>query len=213
MNLTYSLTRSARSKASLFAELLWSHQGFLHRATTWPNVRFERRDANDWTAVEPDDALFASAAARLTAESWSHYLEFVPTEVRSFLERFKYGRLAALQVVTACPGLLAELSDVPALTAFLSSHERLRGTEAPRWSELGVVHERGGLFGVLEWLGLPASHQTVAILRNVLDADLPVRLLAPLRSVLWEPETVVELQRTSRLTDRQLAKFCHPLAA
>lgn len=213
MNLTYSLTRSARSKASLFVELLWSHQGFLHRATTWPNVRFERRAANDWVAVEPDDAMFASAAARLTAESWSHYLEFFPVEVRTFLEGFKYGRLAALQVVTACPALLPELAGAPALTAFLSAHERLRGANAPRWSEIGAVHERGGVFGILEWLGLPASRQTLAILQNVLDPDLPVRLLAPLRSVLWEPETVVELQRTPGLTDRQLARFCHPLAA
>lgn len=211
MNLT---THSfVRSKASLFAELLWSHQGFLHRATTWPRVRFERRDANDWVAVEPDEAMFASAAARLTAESWSHYLEFFPAEIRAFLENFTYGRLAALQVVAECPSLVPDLAEAPALTAFLAHHERLRGQHAPRWAEIVAVHERGGLFGVLEWLGLPASRQTVAILRNVLDADLPIRLLAPLRTVLWEPETVVELQRTPRLTDRALSKFCHPLAA
>ena len=105
------------------------------------------------------------------------------------------------------------VSLVPALTAFVAAHERLRGADAPRWRELTAVHERAGLFGVLEWLGLPASRQTVTVLQNVLDPDLPHRLLEPLRSVLWEPETVLVLQRTRGLTDRQLARFCHPLAA
>lgn len=213
MKLTARLTRSSRSKASLLAELHWSHQGLVHRATCWPDVRFERREALDWVAAEPDDAMLASAAARLDAGAWARYLEFFPADVRAFLEGFTYGRLAALQVIAACPTLLPDLAEVPALAAFLSAHERLRGVSAPRWGEIAAVHERGGVFGVLEWLGLPASRQTVAILRNVLDPDLPRRLLEPLRTVLWEPETVLELQRTPRLTDRQLAKFCHPLAA
>jgi len=205
--------RSSRPKTALFAELVWSHQGLLHRATTWPDVRFERRDEHDWVAVEPDEATLASAAARLDASAWAQYLDYFPTEIRAFLCGFKYGRLAALQVITACPALLGDLSIAPALTAFVAAHERLRGTDLPRWGELAAVHERGGLFGVLEWLGLPASRQTVAILQNVLDPDLPQRLLEPLRSVLWEPETVVVLQRSRGLTDRQLARFCHPLAA
>lgn len=213
MKLTTRPLRASRSKAALLAELVWSHQGLLHRATTWPEVRFERRDDHDWVAVEPDEAMLASAAARLDAPAWAAYLEFFPAEVRSFLCGFKYGRLAALQVITACPALMGDLSLVPALTAFVAAHERLRGASEPRWTELTAVHERAGLFGVLEWLGLPASRQTVTILQNVLDPDLPHRLLEPLRSVLWEPETVIVLQRTRGLTDRQLARFCHPLAA
>jgi hypothetical protein len=205
--------RVTRPKTALFAELVWSHQGLIHRATTWPEVRFERRDEQDWVEVEPDEAMFASAAARLDGPAWAAYLEYFPADVRAFLCGFKYGRLAALHVITACPSLLGDLSLVPALTAFVAAHERLRGGGEPRWSEMTAVHERAGLYGVLEWLGLPASRQTVTILQNVLDPDLPHRLLAPLRSVLWEPETVVVLQRTRGLTDRQLARFCHPLAA
>ena len=213
MKLTLRPRRATRPKAALFAELIWSHQGLLHRATTWPDVRFERREADDWVTIEPDEATLASAAARLDAAAWSAYLDYFPGEVRGFLCGFKYGRLAALQVITACPSLLGDLALVPALTAFVAAHERLRGTQLPRWAELTAVHERAGLFGVLEWLGLPASRQTLTILQNVLDPDLPQRLLEPLRSVLWEPETVVVLQRTRGLTDRQLARFCHPLAA
>jgi hypothetical protein len=213
MKLTTRPLRASRSKTALFAELAWSHQGLIHRATTWPDVRFERRDDQDWVAVEPDEAMLASAAARLDAPAWAAYLEFFPAEVRAFLCGFRYGRLAALQVITACPSLMGDLSLVPALTTFVAAHERLRGTQQPRWGELTAVHERAGLFGVLEWLGLPASRQTVTILQNVLDPDLPQRLLEPLRSVLWEPETVLVLQRTRGLTDRQLARFCHPLAA
>lgn len=213
MKLTARPSRITRSKTSLLSELVWSHQGLLHRATTWPDVRFERREEHDWVAVDPDDAMLASAAARLDAASWTAYLDFFPADMRAFLCGFKYGRLAALQVITACPSLMGDLSLVPALTAFVAAHERLRGTHQPRWGELTVVHERAGLFGVLEWLGLPASKQTVTVLQNVLDPDLPQRLLEPLRSVLWEPETVVVLQRTRGLTDRQLTHFCHPLAA
>lgn len=213
MKLVSRRPRPSRPKTALFAELVWSHQGLLHRATTWPDVRFERRDEHDWVAVEPDEATFASAAARLDAPAWTQYLDYFPAEIRAFLGGFKYGRLAALHVITACPALLGDLSIAPSLTSFVAAHERLRGTDLPRWGELAAVHERGGLFGVLEWLGLPASRQTVTILQNVLDPDLPQRLLGPLRSVLWEPETVVILQRSRGLTDRQLSRFCHPLAA
>jgi hypothetical protein len=30
---------------------------------------------------------------------------------------------------------------------------------------------------------------------------------------LWEPRTIWALQRMSAITDRQLARFCHALAA
>ena len=75
------------------------------------------------------------------------------------------------------------------------------------------MQERSGVFGVLEWLGLPASRQTLGILRSVVEPDLPRRLLEPLRTVLWEPRTIFALQRLPALTDRHLARFCHALAA
>lgn len=204
---------STRTKESLFSELAWSYGGLPHRVTTWPDVRFERREADGWTVIEPDEAIFAAAAVRLNEGNWNCFLEFFPAAIRDFLRVFKYGRIAALQVASECPALLPALMETPALTPFLSAHARLRGTGDARWVEISAVHERSGIFGLLEWLGLPASRQTLAALRNVLDPDLPRRLIEPLRAVLWEPETVVILQRSPRLTDRQLTRFCHPLAA
>ena len=69
------------------------------------------------------------------------------------------------------------------------------------------------IFGVLEWLGLPASPQTLAILQHFADPDLPIRLLEPLRARLWEPETILELQHTEEITGRQLDRCCHARAA
>jgi hypothetical protein len=118
-----------------------------------------------------------------------------------------------LQVVARCPALLESLSETPALTAFLASHRSLRGAAAPAWSEINATFERGDIFGVLEWLGLPASRQTLAILHNVADPDVPKRFLEPLRTLLWEPRTIFALQRIPAITDRLLARYCHALAA
>ena len=81
------------------------------------------------------------------------------------------------------------------------------------WGEIAAVHEREGVFGLLQWLGLPASRQTLEILRNVADPDLPRRLLEPLRSALWEPEVIWSLSRGGSVSDEQLARACHALAA
>jgi hypothetical protein len=144
---------------------------------------------------------------------WQPYLEFVPGDVRQFLARFSFTRMEALQVAARCPALLGELADVPALTAFLAAHVSLRGTDAPAWAEINAIYERSDIFGVLEWLGLPASRQTLAILHNVAEPDVPKRFLEPLRTMLWEPRTIFALQRLPAITDRQLARFCHALAA
>jgi hypothetical protein len=121
--------------------------------------------------------------------------------------------MEALQVAARCPALLGTLTEVPALTAFVSSHAGLRGTGSPAWGELNAVYERNGPFGVLEWLGLPASRQTLAILQHIAQPDLPKRWLAPLRTQLWEPQTIFALQRSPAITEPQLARYCHPLAA
>jgi hypothetical protein len=60
---------------------------------------------------------------------------------------------------------------------------------------------------------LPASRQTLGILQQITDPDLPRRLLEPLRLNLWEPEGIWLLRHAGPMTDRQLARRCHALAA
>jgi len=129
------------------------------------------------------------------------------------LERFTFGRIDALQVAARCPSLLPLLEETPALTAFLASHVSLRGTAEACWDEIEAVHGRNGVFGVLDWMGLPASRQTLTILGNVVEPDLPKRFLEPLRSLLWEPTAIFALQRMPAITDRLLAQTVHALAA
>jgi hypothetical protein len=193
--------------------LAWSHAGVSYRVTPWPEVRFERRYGSDWIAAAPGEMVLASAAQSCGDAAWRPYLDFVPADVRGFLERFSFARMEALQVVARCPALLVDLTAAPALTAFLAAHVSLRGTAGPCWGEINAVHDRSGVFGLLEWLGLPASRQTLTILRNVAEPDLPKRFLEPLRTLLWEPGAIFALQRVSAITDRQLARYCHPLAA
>jgi hypothetical protein len=121
--------------------------------------------------------------------------------------------MEALQVAARCPALVETLVETPALTAFVASHVSLRGTSEACWEEITAVHERAGVFGVLEWMGLPASRQTLTILRAIVQPDLPKRFLETLRSLLWEPTAAFALQRMPSITDRQLAQTCHALAA
>lgn len=201
------------SRHALPVELSWTHCGNLFRISVWPEVSCEKRSGDNWERVELDSSLMASAAVVLDKTAWNAYLEYVPFEERAFIEQFRYGRLAALWVLTKCSGLIAALAEAPALTSFIAAHMELRGTSGPRWSEIAVVYERGGIFGLLEWLGLPASRQTLVVLRNLLDPDIPQRLLEPLRMSLWEPAILTALQKSDRLTDRDLARCCHALAA
>jgi hypothetical protein len=160
-----------------------------------------------------EEAAFASAALGVTPKQWRRYLEFVSAADRDFLQQFQFGRMAALQVIMHCPALLEQLSELPALTPFLSCHVGLCGGELPRWSEITAVFERDGIYGLLQWLGMPASRQTIAILRNISDPDIPRRLLEPLRAALWEPEAIWTLLHAPSLTDERLAEACHALAA
>jgi hypothetical protein len=209
--------RAARQGASIVArpDLSWIHDGIRHRVTVWPDVVFQREvEPGKWVAADGGEMVFASAALGVTPQQWRRYLEFMPTAERECLEQFQFARMAALHVITRCPGLLPELKELPALTAFLAAHVSLRGgDEVPRWGEISAVFEREGIFGVLQWLGLPASRQTIAILGNVTDPDLPRRLLEPLRAALWEPEAIWALSHAPALTDERLAEACHALAA
>ena len=220
MNPLRPLSRSPRRARSFPVpvvsrpDLAWAHDGNRYRVTVWPEVKFQCETApGEWVAHEMGETVFASAALGVTANQWRRYLEFVPAAEREFLERFQFGRMAAWHVITRCPGLLVELREVPALTTFLAAHVSLRGGDESRWLEIGAVFEREGVFGVMQWLGLPASRQTVAILGNVSDPDLPRRLLEPLRAALWEPEAIWALLHAPTLTDERLAEACHALAA
>jgi hypothetical protein len=206
-------TPSRRSPMSFPLVLAWSHGGSAHRVTPWPEVQLERRYGDEWIAVTPTADLVASAARTLTEGDWQPYLEFVPAEMREFLTRFTHTRMEALLVAARCPALFMELTETPALAAFVFSHPELRGTAGPAWGEINAVHERSGIYGLLEWLGLPASRQTLAVLRNLSDPDVPKRFLGPLRAMLWEPRTIFSLQRSPGITDRQLARYCHAPAA
>jgi len=195
-------------------ELSWSHFGARWRSTLWPDVRFEHETAGGtWVGETPSEDVLASGAVALDDAGWRRYSEFLPAEERAFLARFHFGRLGALQVIVRCPALLPELAATPALAAFLANHASLRGSPGPRWEEIAAIHERCGVFGLLEWLGLPASRQTLAILQQITDPDLPRRLLEPLRLNLWEPEGIWLLRHAGPMTDRQLARRCQALAA
>jgi hypothetical protein len=195
-------------------ELRWIHDGIRHRVTAWPDVRFERElTPGQWAAHEFPEPVFASTALGVTAEQWREYVEYVPAAERTLLRNFDYNRIGALHVLVRCPALLPEMLKAPALVAFLAAHLGLRGGSQPCWSEINAVHERDGIFGILQWLGLPASRQTLTILQNIADPDVPRRLLEPLRAALWEPEAIWLLSHEPALTDERIAEACDALAA
>lgn len=193
--------------------LSWSHLGALYRVTAWPEVRFECLYGEDWIETSPTEDALASAAKACGAAEWAPYLEFVSTGAREVVSQFSVMRMEALQVAARCPAVVNELGETPALTAFVAAHASLRGSSGACWEEINAVHERSGIFGLLEWLGLPASRQTLNILQSIVQPDVPKRLLEPLRSLLWEPTAIFALQRMPAITDRELARTCHALAA
>ncbi|HVU34396.1 MAG TPA: hypothetical protein VHE61_13255 [Opitutaceae bacterium] len=194
-------------------EVLWSHAGVCRRVTAWPAVAFQRRCGDAWIPDHPDEGSFAAAAADVREPTWRRYLDFLPAAERSFVSRFRFGRLEALQVVARCPALLPVLMEMPALTVFVSAHVALRGSRRPGWDEIDAIFERAGVFGVLEWLGLPASRQTLSVLANFADPEIPRRFLAPLRTILWDDSALGALARSDVVTDIDIARHCHALAA
>jgi len=200
------------------SEVTWYHDGVAHRvriASSTDLVAFEFATEEGWKAFapEPMSECFVSAGLTLTDEAWAAFVAQLPHAVQDYLSFFKFERLEALAVVSQSPELLAELDSCPALTLFLAAHVALRGTGVPRWAEISAVYLRGGLYAVLEWLGLPASAQTMAVLSRINDPEIPRYLLSPIRTALWEPESLFLLQRSEVLTQEDLATRCHPLAA
>jgi hypothetical protein len=202
-----------RARTSPPNELVWLHDNCKWRVSSWPELRFERLVTDKWLPQTPDESTYAAAALQLTERDRDRYLEFVGLTERAFVAEFKIGWLAALEVVSRCPELISVLVETPGLTPFLAAHADLRGAPAPAWGEISAVYDRGSIFALLEWLGLPASRQTLRILKNLVDPDIPRRLLEPLRMILWEPTSIFLLQRTEVISSRQLAYFCHALAA
>lgn len=186
--------------------LSWSTAGVAYRITPWPDVQFERRYGSEWIPLSPSAEVLT--AARPGSGAWRAYLEFVPTEVREFLGLFRANRLSALVVAAHAQELVGMLTETPALTTFVAEHATLRGLDGARWHELNAVFERGGVFGVLEWLGLPATKQTLAILNNLVAADLAAALLVPLRTLLWRPQGIFALAQLPVITDRDVASAC-----
>ena len=196
------------------ASLHWIHDGCRHQVTAWPEAAFRREVIpGRWEAEDPSPGALASAVLGVSGAAWRRFLEFVPPEVRALLQRYTHGRMAALLVALRCPDLIPELQQTPALAGFLAAHPELRGGGAAAWAEIAAVHGREGTFGLLQWLGLPASRQALAILRKVAEPDLPPRLLAPLRASLWEPAIRSQLARVPSLEDEDLFLACHALAA
>lgn len=193
-------------------EIIWSHYGERYRVDS--DMKFYRESDEGWVSWQPDPstAIFSSAADGISETRWSAFLEFVPTAERRLLEMFDVGRAGVLAVVAQCPELVAELLATPALAPFVAEHARLRGTET-RWEEIAAVYSRGGVYALLEWLGLPASRQTLTILQKIAEPDLARRLLEPIRASLWEPETIWFLQHTPTLTERALTHHCDCVAA
>jgi len=206
--------RRASGPETVPASLHWIHDGYRHRVTAGPEAAFHREVIpGRWESEDPSPAALASAALGVSGPAWRRFLEFVPPEVRALLQRYTHGRMAALLVALRCPELMGELHQTPVLAGFLAAHPELRGGGAAAWAEISAVYGREGGFGLLQWLGLPASRQALAILRKVAEPDLPPRLLAPLRASLWEPAVRSQLARVPALDDEELFHACHALAA
>jgi hypothetical protein len=204
---------NSKFEVSSPAHLSWFHYGTAFRATPWPSLQIECETSRGWISISPTVDLYASAAATISTEEWNEYMDFVPYRIRNLVDLFKYGKLEALYVVNQCYKLIDDLEKTPALISFLAAHELLRGFTDPEWSEINAMYERAGIFGILEWLGLPASKQTLTILSHLISPDIPRRVLTPLRSHLWEPKVIFDLKDRNTISHSQIIEFNDQFAA
>lgn len=203
------MIRSLRSsKCPVPLALVWSHAGGTFRLTPWPDAQLECRYGDEWVPVTPTPDALRDGSQHVKGAALRGYLEFVPLQVREFVGLYRANRIAALHVASRCPDLVGALEETPALTAFVAAHPTLRCEPTARWHELNARYERGGIYAVLEWLGLPASRQALAILRNVVAPDLSPALLEALRAALWRPQGVFALAQLTAITDRDLSDAC-----
>ena len=120
-------TRTKKNHKSTLVDLHWSHLGVLHRVTAWPDACLERNEDSQWEPTDAGEDELASGMVEVDATAWRRYLEYMPAPERTFVQRFNYGRLAALLMVARGPQLLADLDENPALVPFLAAHASLRG--------------------------------------------------------------------------------------
>lgn len=184
-----------RLHCSIPLPLTWIHRSVAYRLTAWPEAVVECRYGDEWVPLAVPAEVLAAAAEAGGRAAWRSYFEFLPVAVREFAALFRTHRIAALQLAARCPELVDALAGVPALVPFVAEQAGSRGPRTPRWSEVNAVFERGGLFAVLEWLGLPASRQTLDVLREVVSPELSVTRLRSLRTMLWQPDSIFSFAR------------------
>lgn len=183
--------RRSAFPSPLPGQLVWKRGHLTHRVTAWPELAFETLKRQTWHRLHPDPSSrgFHAHAALIDDAQWRDFLDYLPLPRRELVQLFQSGRLAALVVSTHCPTLVDSLLQTPALLPFVAHHTAIRGTSLPAWPEINAVHERGGLFALLEWLGLPASRLTLARLGEITQPDLPPHSLESLRRQLWLADT------------------------
>lgn len=184
---TASRRRSANRSVNLSPDLVWHHMGQAYRVTIWPEVAFEKEISQGlWRPFTPDPRgdVFCAGAVMLDARRWKPYLEFCPPSWQRLIERFSFHRLHALTALALGPALQEDFEEWPVLALLVGTHSELRGC-APEWCELNAVRERGNIFSVLEWLGMPSTSAALEQLGS-LDLDLPVRDLRRVREILWQ---------------------------
>jgi len=200
-------SRHSPNSVALPLSLQWAHYGMLHQITAWPDVRVEKNYGGEWIPVRPSAELLEAAALELSRRGhsahWDSYLDFVPLPEREFIQHFEFNRVSALLAVAHCPMLLPDLRRTPALIVFLAEQFELRSEGEATWGQLNAVYERAGIWGVLEWLGLPATTHTLRALGDLDSPDLPHRFLKPLRAQLWAEEPQA-LSFSERLVGRSL---------
>jgi hypothetical protein len=179
---------SSRRPTALAPHLVWHHLGQAHRVTIWPEVAFEKEISPSlWVPYTPDPSsdAFTSGAVMLDKRRWSIFLEYFPTNWTRFIGRFSFHRLHALAALAYAPALQEDFAETPLLALLVAIHADLRGLAGAQWGELNALCERGSVFGVLEWLGLPSTRACLDQL-GLIDPDLPVRDLSRVREMLWQ---------------------------
>jgi len=207
MNRTPSAKSRRRQPVSSPA-LTWSHLGQLHRVTVGPEANFEREvTPGRWEGFQPNPmgAEFVAAAVMIDARRWRSYLEYLPADEARWVNAFGSHRMLALAALRECPALKEDFMNLPVLALLVAAHPLLRDTTTPAWAELTTVFERNGLFGLLEWLGLPATGACLEFLAEA-QRDTALCQLEPMRGRLWQlHEAGVVRSRTGHSWSQALA--------
>lgn len=172
--------------ATTFTAPTWTTAARTYRIMPNP-LCFEYRTASGWAphCPNPTEDSWADAELAVQNADWNGFLSFTEPWVRDLASQFEAHRLAALAVAASCPELGRALCGIPSLTVLVAIHGSLRGESRPHWEEIDAIYERNGIYGVMEWLGLPASRSALAAFRLIEDPALPLSLANRLRENLW----------------------------